>query len=332
MSSKANPTAIGIFVTGAIALGAFAILLIGSGQWLRSKQEFILYFRADANGLDVGSDVRIGGVAIGTVESISIELNPETGTKIVPVVVSIDEQNFTRLSPATADIDLGNPQHQREIIESGLRGRLRQNSILTGKLFVELDFLPDQEGFVFDSRHSREHPQIPTIPATMDAMMESISESLDAISSLNFTELFDEITKLVKVTEQRVAQLDTEEIKEGIVGTTDDIRRVLNDPELAQGLDDFKLAAAQIKELTTTLNSKAGPIADNLDQALAKADASMSKIEAAADGLAGLTAEDAPTIMRLNDAIAEIQRTSKAFRELADFLKRNPDAVLKGRD
>lgn len=332
MSHKANPTAIGIFVTGAIALGAFAVLLIGSGQWLRSKQEFILYFRADANGLDVGSDVRIGGVPIGTVDSINIELDPETGKKIVPVVISIDEQNFARLSPESNTIDLSDPEDQREIIESGLRGRLRQSSILTGKLFVELDFLPTSSGYVFDSPHSRKFTQIPTVPATMDAMMESISESLDAISSLDITELFEEVKKLVQVTEQRVAQLDTQEIKEGIVGTTEDIRRVLNDPDLAQGIKDFKEAAEQIKELTTTINSKAGPIADNLDQALEKADASMSQIEAAAEGLAGLTAEDAPTVMRLNDAISEIQRSARAIRELADFLKRNPDSLISGRE
>ncbi len=333
MSHKANPTAIGIFVTGAIVIASLSLILIGSGQWLRSEQRFVLYFRADANGLDIGSDVRIGGVPIGRVETINIRIDPDTGTKIVPVVIAIDEEKFSRLAPSgTGKFDLSDKHVQEQIIDRGLRGRLKQSSYLTGKLFVELDVLPQEVGYTFTESKVSEFTQIPTVTATMDKLMQSISDSLDKISSLEINRLFQAVEDLVDTTEQRIADIDTKTINENLVETTQAIRSLVEDPELKSAISDFKTSMEQIKSASATLDQELGPIAESLNAAIAKAEASMEKIDIAAANVENFTDEDGPTALRLNEAIKEFSRAAKSVQELADYLKRNPDSVISGRE
>jgi len=333
MSLKANPTAIGIFVTGAIVIASLSLILIGSGKWLRSEQRFVLFFRSDANGLDIGSDVRIGGVPIGSVESINILIDPETGTKVVPVVIAIDEEKFARLAPdGNGKFNLSDKRVQEQIVDRGLRGRLKQNSYLTGKLFVELDFLPQEVGYTFTTESVTEYTAIPTVSATMDKLMQSISDSLDKISSLEINRLFQAVEDLVETTESRIADLDTKTINENLVETTKAIRTLAEDPELKLAISDFKTSMESIKSASATLDKELGPMAENLNAAIAKAEASMEKIDQAAANVQDFTDEDGATSLRLNEAIKEFSRAAKSVQELADYLKRNPDSVLSGRD
>lgn len=333
MSHKANPTAIGIFVTGAIVIASLSLILIGSGQWLRAEQRFVLFFRSDANGLDIGSDVRIGGVPIGRVETINILIDPETGTKVVPVVIAIDEEKFTRLAPSdSGKFDLSDKRVQKQIVDRGLRGRLKQNSYLTGKLFVELDFLPQEVGYTFTTEKVTEYTAIPTVSATMDKLMQSISDSLDKISSLEINRLFQAVEDLVDTTESRIADLDTKTINENLVETTEAIRNLVEDPELKTAISDFKTSMESIKSASATLDKELGPMTENLNSAIAKAESSMEKIDIAAANVENFTDQDGPTLLRLNDAIKDFSRAAKSVQELAEYLKRNPDSVLSGRD
>lgn len=333
MSLKANPTAIGIFVTGAILIASLSLILVGSGQWLRSEQRFVLFFRADANGLDIGSDVRIGGVPIGRVETINILIDPETGTKVVPVVIAIDEEKFSRLAPAgSGKFNLSDKAVQQQIIDRGLRGRLKQDSYLTGKLFVELDFLPQEIGYTFTTTAVTNYTAIPTVTATMDKLMQSISDSLDKISSLEINRLFQSVEKLVDTTEKRIADLDTKTINENLVETTKSIRLLVEDPELKTAITDFKTSMENIKSATATLDKELGPMAENLNSAIAKAEASMEKIDIAAANIETLTDEDSPTVLRLNEAIKDFSRAARSVQDLADYLKRNPESIFSGRE
>ncbi|MBB5352054.1 paraquat-inducible protein B [Haloferula luteola] len=333
MSHKVNPTAIGMFVTGAIVIAALALIAVGSGKWFREEQHFILYFQGDANGLAVGSDVRIGGVSLGEVEDISIQIDPRTNQKIVPVVIAIDEKRVRRINPDHEDaFDFEEREDQERLVARGLRGRLNQESFVTGALFVELDFLPGEKGFQYEPSLRPDLVQIPTVPATIDKLLETISQSLDKIGNINFSELFDEIGSLVKTTEGKVDALDVEGINRGLLEVTEDLHKVVGNPELKTAVNDLKEAMASLKSASATLDRELDPIAGEFRETLEKANESMARIDGVAENLEDFTSNDGVAVTRINDVLKEFRRTADAWTELADFLKRHPESILSGRE
>jgi paraquat-inducible protein B len=75
VSRRANPSVIGAFVLGAVALGLAAVLVFGSGEFFEERNPFVLYFDSSVKGLQVGSPVIFQGVEVGTVTSISAVVN-----------------------------------------------------------------------------------------------------------------------------------------------------------------------------------------------------------------------------------------------------------------
>ena len=70
MSARANPTTIGVFVIGAVALAIVVVLVFGSGTMFSKKERYVIFFSDSVNGLSVGAPVQMRGVKIGEVKSI----------------------------------------------------------------------------------------------------------------------------------------------------------------------------------------------------------------------------------------------------------------------
>ena len=143
MSRQANPAMIGGFVVGALVLGVITLLLLSGGQWFQQRQQHVLYFEGAAQGLQVGAPVVLLGVKVGTVKHIRLGLMQDGHTFTVPVTIEIEPAVV--LASNGEQVDLGDPQTLRKLIERGLRAQLRMQSLLTGLLFVQLDFRPGVE-------------------------------------------------------------------------------------------------------------------------------------------------------------------------------------------
>ena len=75
-------------------------------------------------------------VEIGTVTNISIRENPKDLTTRIPVIVEIDPD---RIESSGGQLD----DQLAQLIEHGLRAKLSLQSLVTGQLQIELDYLPD---------------------------------------------------------------------------------------------------------------------------------------------------------------------------------------------
>ncbi len=80
MSRHANPTLIGAFVLGALALGTIAVLLLAGGRWFQERRQYVLYFDGAAQGLQVGAPVVLLGVKVGSVKKIQLGLDRENAS------------------------------------------------------------------------------------------------------------------------------------------------------------------------------------------------------------------------------------------------------------
>ncbi len=332
MSRKADPALIGIFVLGAIALAVATILLVAGDDWFRKHSQHMLFFEGAAHGLQVGAPVVFLGVKVGTVKKIQLGLDETNDKFVVPVTIEVEPQVVRTRSGE--QIDLRDRATLRRLVERGLRARLRLQSILTGQLYVDLDFHPDKP-----ARFVATDPDVSEIPTVRTAVQELTSK----------LEGFPMDTFLADV---------------AAIGTS--LNQTLNSTEMRNLPRRLDATLKHLESLAARLDAKSGPILEEtrvdlveMRKALVAAQAAMARLESAADrvgALAGADSElvrnltqasaelagaaqtvrrlaesESPTVQHANQALKEIARAAEALRKLAELLEQQPDAILRGK-
>src|SRR5690606_25242329 len=105
MSIRANPTAIGAFMIGAIVLSVVGVATLASTAWFNQKSTFISYFDESVNGLAVGAPVKFQGVQVGNVTDLLIQIELSDKTFEVPVQYEVDLNRLTSQAGTFVDLD-----------------------------------------------------------------------------------------------------------------------------------------------------------------------------------------------------------------------------------
>ena len=177
MSRKANPTAIGSFVLGALVLLVVAILLFGGGALFVPSHKYTLFFGSSVKGLRVGAPVTFRGDKVGEVVDIRPLFNAETGDIDIVVVIDLPDDDQVQIVGEGQLADLWeNPVKSLEYLvnEKGLRAKLSLQSLVTGQMLVNLDFYPDEPIRLKD--FPTRYPQLPTIETGMHQLMKSFQD------------------------------------------------------------------------------------------------------------------------------------------------------------
>jgi paraquat-inducible protein B len=232
--SKASPAVIGGFVLGAVALIVIGLLVFGGTNWFAKRNQYVAYFPGSVKGLQVGAPVDFRGVTIGQVRQIRVLFDPQAVTARIPVIMELDPSQIEMTGPEP------NQRNEPErMIKAGLRAQLQSQSLLTGLLFVNLDFYPNAPARLVGG--AEPYPEIPTVPSGFEQLQESagdvamrLPELLDQMNGL-LTELnhtlnqtsgeFGSIVSDVAVIAKQVSQA-TPKLVARTEAATDDLRRV----------------------------------------------------------------------------------------------------------
>jgi paraquat-inducible protein B len=60
-------------------------------------------------------------------------------------------------------------------------------------------------------------------------------------------------------------------------------------------------------------------------------DATLADVGVVLDGVSGTLAPESPVLVEFERAMTELSSASRALRDLADYLERNPSALVRGR-
>jgi paraquat-inducible protein B len=332
MSKKASPTVIGVFTLIGIILAGATIVLFGAGKYFKSTHEILLYFDKSVYGLQVGSDVRFGGVRIGRVQSINVLVDRKENRKIIPVVVELGDKELSLISTEEGGgIDLSSFEGVEKAVSQGLRAGLKQQSLLTGLLYVEFDIVPDEPGFVYPSPGGEAHPVVPTIGTEFDELIAGIADGLKKFNSLDLQGAMTDIREVLIKAKDQIAGLNIKEINANVIAITEDVRRITSDEKLASAMQSLNQALAQIDTLATKANAGFDPLLADLNAIIAKTDAGLAKVDEAAKEISNFSNARAPVMMRLQNVLQETERASRALKELSNDLKRDPDSLLRGK-
>jgi paraquat-inducible protein B len=177
--SEANPAVVGGFVIGAIALVVIGLLVFGGTGWFVKHNKYVAYFPGSVKGLQVGAPVDFRGVTIGQVTDIKVLFNPKEVSARLPAIMEIDPTQIMEIDPTQIEVTepeeiISQSEDAERLIAAGLRAQLQSQSLLTGLLFVNLDFHPDAPARLVGG--DEPYPEIPTMPSGLEQLQQSAGD------------------------------------------------------------------------------------------------------------------------------------------------------------
>ncbi len=333
MSQKANSTLIGIFTLVGLLLAGGALVLFGAGKLFEKSSNIILYFDQSANGLLVGSEVRFGGVRIGRVISIKVLIDPKGNRKIIPVVVELSEKDLRDVGTTSGGgIDFATEPGVKHAVADGLRAKMKQQSLLTGQLYVEFDIVPGTPGFTYLPDVKPPYPTVPTMGTEMDELIAGVADGLKKFNALDLEGTMKDLRDVLASARTQIAALNFKALSENLIGITNDVRSLTSNQKLAKAIDSLDEALTSMDALANKANQGIDPMMKDLEALLQKADVGLAKIDEVSADLSRMTNPRAPGVLRLQNMMDEVERASRSIKELANDLKQNPDALLRGKD
>ena len=342
MAKQANRKLIGGFVLVAVAIMAVSVVIFGSGQFFKKKQQYVLYFDGSVKGLNVGAPVLFRGVQVGTVTSVVIRSYLEEDKSTIPVFILIYPDRFELIGDREKVRNMR--ERAQKLIQMGLRAQLTSVSLITGQLAIELDYHPGTSVVLKKHNLDEDYIEIPTIPSTLarlgkelekldlkeiEARINSILASIDSLlknpdipaSLHNLRELLQDARGLAANVNGKVDPL------------ADNLNRTISD---ARGLVD------NVNQQVKPLAGKAASTMDDISKLARNVDArvdplskqlsdTLKSVESAFRSIDTLVGKDSPTRADLDRTLEELSGASRSLRILADYLEQHPDALIKGK-
>lgn len=316
MSEKQQSVAIGAFVIGAslIAL-ATMIYLLGSG--FGDKEKVVMVFDGSVKGLNVGAPLALRGVKVGEVTDIELILDSGKTNIIMLIEANFDAQNIRRKGITDTNLT-------EELIARGLRAQLNTQSLLTGLLYVELDFFPNSALNLVDI--DSPHLQFPTIPTNLQRIAKKLED-------LDITRITDELESIGNGINKLISNEKFQQLPDNLTSTLESLRDLsaqisaqlaTTGPKLDTVLDETAVTVAnaniQLPKLATMVESNL----KILNEAIAAFEQGMN-------GIDGLVSPDSATLFELNTALQEMARAGRSLQALANTLEAHPESLLRGK-
>jgi paraquat-inducible protein B len=329
MSKRANPTLIGAFVVGALALAVIGIITLGGMELFKKELPFVMFFDGSIGGLDVGAPVEIRGVRIGSVTRIRLFSANKIG-----VYIAVDPS----LLPRSAAVRVKGVDAVEALIQQGLRAQLKTQSLLTGLLLVYLDFFP---GTPITLVHlDPDVKEIPTIPTALEQLQARIESLLNKLGTVKLDDLIRDVSLTLKGAKDLMS---SPELKNAIISANVTLKSANTAIQEAQvvlkrldgkvetvgtnadaALSDMRALLVDAKKSLAKIDAEIEPLVGSIKDASTSAQGTLHGVDRAVAGESRIGYE---TLRALRD----VADAARSLKTLADYLERHPDALIRGK-
>ncbi|MHC5061301.1 MAG: MlaD family protein [Planctomycetota bacterium] len=302
MSAKPNYFKLGLFVIFSTVLFIVLIVIFGSGMFFQEKIYFETYFNTSISGLSVGSIVEDMGVRKGVVERIAFVTDvydiPEGKDRekyynYVMAICSAAVTKEQRPDLETIEADL------ERIISKGFRLQLASN-IVTGKAYLEGEYLNPDRFPVLEIAWEPKYHYIPSAPGNLSTFRKSLDDIL-----------------------YKFSKVETEKIAKALNNVLDNINTAVVDSDIPQVSAEVKNLFAEARQTNRNLNALLkSPQADREQANIAKAVIELNKVLERIDML---IATQQPQIER---SLENFRQTSRNVKDLSGDIKKNPSTLI----
>jgi paraquat-inducible protein B len=260
------------------------------------KVYYILYFNESIRGLAVGAPVEFRGIKIGQVVDIKSEFDLKKASPRIAVLIETEPQRWKVAGTEQEGTVEGSKEAIAKLVAKGLRAQLKTGSLLTGQLFINVDFYPDAPKAQI--KYGEKFPVLPTIPAPLQIITARVNDLLSKIETVPI-----------------------EQIGKDLGDTLQNVKKLSESRELLEALQSLNETLQDTRKLAQNLNTNVAPaITTTLDQA----QQTLISVE-------GTLGKDSPLQYELRNAIKELGESARSLRVLLEYLERHPDALIFGK-
>jgi paraquat-inducible protein B len=262
--------------------------------------------------------VRFRGIPVGEVLRIEGVYYPETGNMIPRLTMELHPQTMEN-----AVLEEGEYTILPVLLERGMRASLKSASLLTGQLYVALDFHPNIPERYLGSGDEA-YPELPTIDSGFD-------EALAKLSELPIEEVIMRVGGAFTAAEELLRNPHIDQILAALPAlvadadtTVVDLNHYIN-RDLANATQEasgtLAMARTSLQSLTQAIN----------EQTLVQVNSTLKELEGTLQQVhARLDAND-PLMYELIATLNEIGSAARSIRDLADALEEHPESLVRGK-
>lgn len=282
-----------IIVVSLVILSAF-IILIGGGRLFDDYDKYQVHVM-NAGGLEVGAQVRLGGVRIGRILSIK---PPDGPGKPVTIEVGIEKGT---------------------VLYKGTRAMITQLGFV-GDIYLLLTVqeTTDEKIKVGDVIPSKEQVQFDVLMAKLEGISDSVDKLIKDINKIFSQKNIDGIELLVENTNNAIVSgsASIDQVASSLRSTTDKLKIVLDEIEgiLKENKEEF----AQLLKKAHEDIEKAGDMIESIEST-AK---SIEKTSDTADEAIALQSQN------LDNFLNTLNRTTEELQELLQEIKQKPWSII----
>ncbi|URO00694.1 intermembrane transport protein PqiB [Leclercia adecarboxylata] len=170
--------------------------------------DYLMFFKDSVRGLQPGAPVEFRGIRLGTVGKVPF-FAPGMRQVLdddyrIPVLIRIEPERLINQVGDTPDI----AEHIDGLMKRGLRGSLKTGNLVTGALYVDMDFFP-KEPPVKEIREFGGYKIIPTVSGGLAQIQQRLMETLDKINNLPLTPMVQQATNTLHESQATMRRLQT---------------------------------------------------------------------------------------------------------------------------
>ena len=171
-------------------------------------QEYVLLFKDSLRGLSPGAPVEFRGVRLGTVMQVPFAMHDMRQSALttdfrLPVLVRIEPARIAALK--ADEMHLG-AQLQAAAQNKGLRAVLKTGNLLTGALYVDVDFYPQTPAWQGPTQLGG-RPVLPTVSGGLAQLQQKLLMTLDKINGLPLEPMLTQTTRTLNEGQRTLKQL-----------------------------------------------------------------------------------------------------------------------------
>ncbi|MEM6159789.1 intermembrane transport protein PqiB [Erwinia sp. P6884] len=169
-------------------------------------KDYLMFFDDSIRGLQPGAPVEFRGIRLGTVAEVPFKTRDitqrlDTDYRI-PVLIRIEPDRFQSMLGKDFDFE----QHLKDGIKSGLRASLKSANLLTGSLYIDLDFNSSAKPFTGPSSFAG-FELIPTTSGGLAQIQQKLMDALDKINNLPLNPMLNQATGTLKESQRTLREL-----------------------------------------------------------------------------------------------------------------------------
>lgn len=168
-------------------------------------RDFVMFFSDSIRGLSPGAPVEFRGIRLGTVSSVpftipGIEQQIDSDYRI-PVLIRIEPDRFTKQLGKHFDMEAA----LKDALQRGMRASLKSGNLLTGALYIDLDFYPNEKPWK-GPRQLGGYELLPTTSGGLAQIQQKVMMTLDKINALPLNPLIQEATQTLAQSKRTLAE------------------------------------------------------------------------------------------------------------------------------